>query len=206
VAPVSSAGTETGERPPTTCCRSKDALRTLPGARVREEAVGLRARELADAQKCLHRFPRSLLRDSPGAKLRITQNHRMFRVGRDLCGSSGPTPVLKQGQNSPGRLHAWRITTAEAGVPRWFELCSGVAAGRHDADPPTAPWHPDQLQEPLPSSSRCPCSATDTPGREQTASPPTSEITSGQQLSREIRKKNRPRELQRGREDRNHFH
>jgi len=29
---------------------------------------------------------------------RITesQNHRMFGVGRDLCGSSSPTPLLKQ--------------------------------------------------------------------------------------------------------------
>jgi len=27
----------------------------------------------------------------------ITQNHRMFGVGRDLCGSSSPTPVPKQG-------------------------------------------------------------------------------------------------------------
>jgi len=26
-----------------------------------------------------------------------SQNHRMFRVGRDLCGSSSPTPLLKQG-------------------------------------------------------------------------------------------------------------
>jgi len=30
---------------------------------------------------------------------RITesQNHRMFRVGRDLCGSSSPTPLPEQG-------------------------------------------------------------------------------------------------------------
>jgi len=28
---------------------------------------------------------------------RDSQNHRMFEVGRDLCGSSGPTPLLKQG-------------------------------------------------------------------------------------------------------------
>ena len=30
---------------------------------------------------------------------RITesQNHRMFRIGRDLCGSSSPTPLPKQG-------------------------------------------------------------------------------------------------------------
>jgi len=27
----------------------------------------------------------------------ITQNHRTVGVGRDLCGSSGPTPLLKQG-------------------------------------------------------------------------------------------------------------
>jgi len=26
-----------------------------------------------------------------------SQNHRMFGVGRDLCGSSSPTPLLKQG-------------------------------------------------------------------------------------------------------------
>jgi len=26
-----------------------------------------------------------------------SQNHRMFRVGRDLCGSSSPTPLPKQG-------------------------------------------------------------------------------------------------------------
>ena len=28
---------------------------------------------------------------------RITQNHRMFGVRRDLCGSSSPTPLPKQG-------------------------------------------------------------------------------------------------------------
>jgi len=27
----------------------------------------------------------------------ISQNHRMFGVGRDLCGSSSPAPLLKQG-------------------------------------------------------------------------------------------------------------
>ena len=27
-----------------------------------------------------------------------SQNHRMLWVGRDLCGSSSPTPLLKQGQ------------------------------------------------------------------------------------------------------------
>jgi len=26
-----------------------------------------------------------------------SQNHRMVGVGRDLCGSSSPTPLLKQG-------------------------------------------------------------------------------------------------------------
>jgi len=31
-----------------------------------------------------------------GEKKRTEQNHRMFRVGRDLCGSSSPTPLLKQ--------------------------------------------------------------------------------------------------------------
>ena len=33
---------------------------------------------------------------------RITesQNHRMLGVGRDLCGSSSPTPLLKQGYNN----------------------------------------------------------------------------------------------------------
>ena len=27
----------------------------------------------------------------------LSQNHRMFGVGRDLCGSSSPTPLPKQG-------------------------------------------------------------------------------------------------------------
>ena len=27
----------------------------------------------------------------------VQQNHRMFEVGRDLCGSSSPTPLLKRG-------------------------------------------------------------------------------------------------------------
>jgi len=27
-----------------------------------------------------------------------SQNHRMLGVGRDLCGSSSPPPLLKQGQ------------------------------------------------------------------------------------------------------------
>ena len=27
----------------------------------------------------------------------ISQNHRMVGVGRDLCGSSGPAPLPKQG-------------------------------------------------------------------------------------------------------------
>jgi len=29
--------------------------------------------------------------------MRITESHRMFRIGRDLCGSSSPTTLLKQG-------------------------------------------------------------------------------------------------------------
>ena len=32
-----------------------------------------------------------------GQGYRITQNHRMVGVGRDLCGSSSPTPLPKQG-------------------------------------------------------------------------------------------------------------
>jgi len=28
---------------------------------------------------------------------KFSQNHRMFGVGRDLCGSSSPTPLPKQG-------------------------------------------------------------------------------------------------------------
>jgi len=34
---------------------------------------------------------------------RITQNHRMVGVGRDLCGSSSPTPLLKQGHLQQAR-------------------------------------------------------------------------------------------------------
>jgi len=33
----------------------------------------------------------------PGQPVPGLQNHRMFGVGRDLCGSSSPTPLLKQG-------------------------------------------------------------------------------------------------------------
>jgi len=32
-----------------------------------------------------------------GVSHRITKNHRMLGVGRDLCGSSSPTPLPKQG-------------------------------------------------------------------------------------------------------------
>jgi len=32
------------------------------------------------------------------AQVTESQNHRMFGVGRDLCGSSSPTPLPKQGQ------------------------------------------------------------------------------------------------------------
>jgi len=31
-----------------------------------------------------------------------SQNHRMFGVGRDLCGSSSPTPLAKQGDLQQG--------------------------------------------------------------------------------------------------------
>ena len=36
-------------------------------------------------------------KDSDECLMYVTQNHRMFGVGRDLCGSSSPTPLLKQG-------------------------------------------------------------------------------------------------------------
>ena len=35
----------------------------------------------------------------------ISQNHRMFGVGRDLCGSSGPTPLPKQGHLQQAAEH-----------------------------------------------------------------------------------------------------
>jgi len=35
--------------------------------------------------------------NSQGDKQHQSQNHRMFEVGRDFCGSSSPTPLLKQG-------------------------------------------------------------------------------------------------------------
>jgi len=34
---------------------------------------------------------------SVGLRITELQNHRMFRVERDLCGSSSPTPLPKQG-------------------------------------------------------------------------------------------------------------
>ena len=37
-----------------------------------------------------------MLRHKPHSLLH-SQNHRMVGVGRDLCGSSGPTPLPKQG-------------------------------------------------------------------------------------------------------------
>ena len=42
----------------------------------------------------------------PGALSQLTesQNHRMVGVGRDLCGSSSPTLLMKQGQSSCTRL------------------------------------------------------------------------------------------------------
>jgi len=35
----------------------------------------------------------------------ISQNHRMVGVGRDLCGSSSPTPLPKQGHRR--KLSDW---------------------------------------------------------------------------------------------------
>jgi len=35
--------------------------------------------------------------DPERARVTESQNHRMYGVGRDLCGSSRPTPLLKQG-------------------------------------------------------------------------------------------------------------
>ena len=32
-----------------------------------------------------------------GEEITESQNHRIVGVGRDLCGSSSPTPLLKQG-------------------------------------------------------------------------------------------------------------
>ena len=37
------------------------------------------------------------------ARPKISQNHRMFRVGRDLCGSSSPSPC--QSRVTQSRLH-----------------------------------------------------------------------------------------------------
>jgi len=34
----------------------------------------------------------------PFSQTQSSQNHRMFRVGRDLCVSPSPTPLPKQGQ------------------------------------------------------------------------------------------------------------
>jgi len=39
-------------------------------------------------------------------------NHRMFGVGRDLCGSSGPRPLLKQGHPEQAAQNAFLYTAA----------------------------------------------------------------------------------------------
>jgi len=44
-------------------------------------------------------YSTNILTDEDGHKVlqQKSQNHRMLRCGRDLCGSSSPTPLLKQG-------------------------------------------------------------------------------------------------------------
>jgi len=41
----------------------------------------------------------------------VAQNHRLVRVGRDLCGSPSPTPLLKQ-----GHLHLAAQDLVQAGL------------------------------------------------------------------------------------------
>jgi len=51
------------------------------------------------------------------------QNHRMVGVGRDLCGSSRPTPLLKQGhlQQANNALLTVRVPVPKS-LRRFFHL------------------------------------------------------------------------------------
>jgi len=40
-----------------------------------------------------------------------SQNHRMFGVGRDLCGSSSPTPLPKQGHLKQAKKEYAKVYT-----------------------------------------------------------------------------------------------
>jgi len=56
------------------------------------------------------------VRATPAFLVTESQNHRMFGVGRDLCGSPSPTLLLKQ-----GHLQQAAEDLVQAGrMPRWF--------------------------------------------------------------------------------------
>ena len=56
----------------------------------------------------------------------VSQNHRMFGVGRALCGSPSPTPLPKQGHPEQAAQHRVQggkrpADTESSGL--WFLLC-----------------------------------------------------------------------------------
>jgi len=75
---------------------------------------------------------------SPPASCKITtgcrsQNHRMFGVGRDLCGSSSPTPWPKQGhpEQAAQDRHSGAHPTARAEHHACDDLLRAHAGLRH---------------------------------------------------------------------------
>jgi len=56
-----------------------------------------------------------------------SQNHRMFGVGRDLCGSSSPTPLQRKG--------FWQHMKAFELLQKWLALHSTAASSTTIASP-----------------------------------------------------------------------
>jgi len=69
-----------------------------------------------------------------------SQNHRILGIGRDLCGSSSPTPLPKQGHLEQAAQHC---------VQEGLEYLQGSRLHNHPGQPVPVLHHP-QSEEALP--------------------------------------------------------
>ena len=85
------------------------------------------------------------------AGARLSENHRMFGVGRDLCGSSSPTPLPKQGHLEYlcpfPHARVWEQPSTTCSHRLWWELRPLGAS----LQLPACPW--TDAQEQLPRES-----------------------------------------------------
>ena len=87
------------------------------------------------------------------------QSHRMFGVGRDLCGSSSPTPLPKQGhlQQAPQDNSTRVIRTISPAGVRWWLLQTHQVKSlcAHFSDLPKAIWIPQKKKNSLVQIQHC---------------------------------------------------